>query len=138
MRKLHEMATDIRNRLRPVFPVVRFSTAASPAQMLNELKAIGAGKLPAIAAVIDQGKLTDSNCVRDDRVTLLLIDRFHAGSDDKALSAWKSLEDLFRLFPADAMELEGVEYLPVRFYAVQADPGFACFAYELVARQGIL
>lgn len=138
MRKLHEMAADIRSLLETKFQAVRLSTAAASPQLINELRAIGTGKLPAVAVIVDQGFLTTSNRVRDDRITLVLIDRFRAGSDEKTLSALAALEELFALFPADVTTVEGVHYLPVRFYSAGVDPAFVCFAYELTARQAII
>lgn len=129
---------DIRDLLAPKFPTVRLSTATLVPQLVNELTAIGADKLPAVVVIIDQGNLIQSNYVRDDRVTLVLIDRFRAGSDDKALSALEAVEKLFALFPADVTTIEDVNYLPQRFYSAGVDPNFVCLAYELTARHGLV
>ena len=137
MRDLADIAGDIRDRLAGNFSTVRFSTAESSPQLLNELRAISENRLPAIVIVIDSGSLSENRLKESLKITLVLIDRFVAGSDDKALSVWRSLAKLRAAFPPVAVEINGVHYLPSQFYAASGDPKYACFALELEAVQRV-
>lgn len=135
MRKLHEIAADLKNRLGDTFPTFRFSTAENSPQLLNEIRAVSDAKLPAVIAVIGSGEIIDSARHQVLKITLVMIDRFVAGSDERALSAWEGLQTLMDLFPADVSEINGVRYIPQQFYAASGDPKYACFAFELEAHQ---
>ena len=136
MRKLDEIAGDIRTRLGTNFPTIRFSTAETSPQLINEIKAMSESRLPAVVAVLGSGEILDNARHQSLKITLVLIDRFVAGSDDKAVSAWINLQTLMDLFPADVTEINGVFYIPRQFYAASGDPKYSCFAFELEAHQG--
>ena len=137
MRGLHEIAADIRSWIAGEFPTVRFSTAGNSPQLINEIKAMSEAKLPAVVIVIDAGEVTESARKEVLNITLVLIDRFVAGSDDRALSVWRSLTLLRTLFPPDVTAINDVYYLQKTFYTASGDPRYACFALELEAHQGV-
>jgi len=137
MRTLDEIAGDIKARIADEFPTVRFSTAGNSPQLINEIKAMSEAKLPAVVIVIDAGEVTDSKRKEVLNITLVLIDRFIAGSDERALSVWRNLARLRTLFPPDVTEINNVYYLPNRFYTAAGDPRYASFALELEAHQGV-
>ena len=137
MRTLAEIANDIRTAVGAAGFTVRFSTAESSPQLLGELRAMAESRLPAVVIVISDGEFTDSVRKQALTVTLVLIDRFTAGSDERAVSAWKAVQRMMAVFPADVTERNGVFYLPRRFYAASGDPKYTCFAFEIEAHQAI-
>lgn len=137
MRNLQEIAEDIRSLLAETFRTIRFSTAEMTPQLLSEIKAMNESRLPAVVIVFGSGQIVENARKQMLKLTLVLIDRFVAGSDERAISAWTSLQTLMNLFPADVTEMNGVFYLPVQFYNASGDPKYACFAFEVEAHQAI-
>ena len=135
MRSLSEILSDVRERVSRKFSTVRISTMEVSGQLLLELKALNESRLPAVVVILNSGQDTDNVRKEVLSLTLVLIDRFVAGSDEKALSALNSLQRLRDLFPRDVTTLNGVHYCPVRFYACSTDPKYACFAFEIEAQQ---
>ncbi|GEM_PF-4309834 len=136
MRTISQIADDVQARLTSNgFPTVRLSTAAISAQLINELKAISAGKLPAVIVVI--GDIVYDETVRKQsiNITLVLIDRFIAGSDERAISVLTSLETLMASFPPDTIAISEVHYRMRNAYAASGDPNFVCFGLAIEASQ---
>lgn len=135
MRKLNEIAADIRNRIASDFPTVRFSTASVSAQLINEIEAISVNKLPAVIVTVDQAAYTRNNRVREQNVSLVLVDRFIAGSDERAQSAWLACEKLIAHFPAEGIVVNDVAYLPEQLSSVPVDSQYVSFTIRLRLQQ---
>lgn len=135
MRKLEDIGKDLKQHISPNFATVRITTMQTGEQFLAEIKAISPEKLPAAVIVIDSGEFTDAGRVREPSATIVLIDRFVAASESKALSALRALDKLQELFPAPVTGIEDVYYSPVSFSAAPVDPAYTCFALELALKQ---
>lgn len=137
MRNLQEIAEDVRAHLAETFRTIRFSSAGTTAQLLAEVDAVNESSLPAVVILIDRGQVVDHARKQQLKLKLVLVGRFAAGSDERAISAWASLQALMNLFPADVTEMNGVFYLPVQFCSTGGDPDCACFTFELEAHQAV-
>ena len=137
MRRLDEIAADLKTALEREFHTVRITTVQTSEQFLSEIRAISPEKLPGVIIVYEQSLFTEENTVRESTVSLVLIDRFVAGSDEKALSVFKSSEKLLELFPPLGTVINGVFYLPAGCAAASVDKNYACLALSLIAKQDI-
>lgn len=138
MRKLQEMFADLKAVLEEHFQTVRITAVQSYEQLLAELEAIHPDRLPGVLIVYKSSQFTEQNRVRESTAPLVLIDRFTAGSDEKALSAFQASEALLELFPATGLRLQGVTYFPAAVEVVVVDENHVCFALSLTAKQGSL
>ena len=137
MRKLNEIATDLRGLLLPAFQTVRISALQNSDQLLKEIKAINPDKLPGVIIIFDGLKYQGMDMTVDGQVTLLLVDQFRAGSDDRALSLFQAGSGLMALFPSDGRELNGVWYYPEDCVIASSQDGqFAALAIGLAVKQG--
>ena len=115
------------------FATVRFTTVQTPEQFLVEVRAIGRERLPGVLVVYDGTTIADG--VREDQVTLVLVDRFRADSDDRALSVLEATENLLSLFPADGQDLDGVWTFPRDCQIASPGRDFAALALGVSMRQ---
>ena len=136
MRKLNEIATDLRGVLTEYFRTVRISAVQTSDQLLKEIKAINPEKLPGVIIVFDNLNFEGMAMTNTGRVTLVLIDQFRSGSDERALSLFQAGSSLMTLFPADGKEINGVWYYPADCVAASPDPQFAALAVGLEIKQG--
>ena len=74
MRKLNEIATDLRGVLTEYFRTVRISAVQTSDQLLKEIKAINPDKLPGVIIVFDNLNFEGMAMTNTGRVTLVLID----------------------------------------------------------------
>ena len=136
MRKLNEIAADLQGVLTEYFRSVRISAGKTPEQLLKEIKAINPEKLPGVVIAFDSLKFDGMNMTNTGRMTLVLIDQFRSGSDERALSLFQAGSSLMTLFPADGKEINGVWYYPRDCVSVTPDPQFAALAIGLDVKQG--
>lgn len=136
MRPLNLIAADIKTRLQTAFADVRISSVQTGEQMLQELSALNVQKLPAVLIVFENYTFYNENTLRENRISLVLIDRFRAASDDRALGALSAVESLLALFPPNGLTLNNVFYIPADCQTETPDRQFACFALRLTVRQG--
>ena len=135
MRKLHEIAQDLREELKTVYRTVRISSVQTSDQLLAELKSINPDNLPAAIVVFESWTMTEENTIRDVNLGIVVADSFRSGSDEKALSVLERSERLFELFPPDGRIINGAFYLPVDCQAAGVDKQYACLALSLTARE---
>lgn len=136
MRKLNEIATDLRGVLTEYYRTVRISVLKTPDQLLKEIRAINQDKLPGVIIVFDSLNFEGKNMTNTSRVTLVLIDQFRSGSDERALALLQAGSNLMTLFPADGKEINGVWYYPRECVSATPDPQYAALAIGLEAKQG--
>lgn len=133
MKGLQESFAELRKLILRKFATVRFTTVQMPEQFLVEVRAIGRERLPGVLVVYDGTTIADG--VREDQVTLVLVDRFRADSDDRALSVLEATENLLSLFPADGQDLDGVWTFPRDCQIASPDRDFAALALGVSMRQ---
>ena len=136
MRKLNEIAGDLRDLIGTKFQTVRISALQTSDQLLKEIKAINPEKLPGVIIAFDSLKFEGMNMTNTGRVTLVLIDQFRSGSDERALSLFQAGSSLMTLFPADGKEINGVYYYPLDCVAASPDSQYAALAVGLEVKQG--
>ena len=114
----------------------RIPVLPAPGQLLKEVKAINPEKLPGVIIVFDSLKVEGMNMTNTGRVTLVLIDQFRSGSDERALSLFQAGSSLMTLFPADGKEINGVYYYPLDCVSATPDPQYAALTIGLEVKQG--
>ena len=93
--------------------------------------------LPGVLIVYESTMFSATNTIRDERLTLVLIDRFRANSDDRALQLFTALEQLLELFPPEGRMIEEVFVRPEDVQASSPSADFAAVALGLIISQGI-
>ena len=136
MRKLNEICADVRDLLLTKFQTVRISALQTSDQLLREIKAINPDKLPGVIVVFDSWNFDGMSMTNTAHLTLVLVDQFRAGSDDRALSAFEAASDLAALFPPDGKEINGTYFYPTDCVAASPDSGYAVIAAGIEIKQG--
>ena len=136
MRKLNDIAADLRAVLGGAFRTVRLTAMQTADQFAQELRSINPEKLPGVIVAYDGGAFRNENTVAESRFTLIVVDRFKADSDDRVLSLFQAAETLLTLFPLEGITRQGVFYLPEDCAAATPDRQYACLAIGIVAKQG--
>lgn len=137
MRKFHETALLLREILAEEFQTVRLSAGLCKEQFRPEVEAMHPLHLPGIIVVFDRSSMTDGNAIRESRFSLLLIDRFVAGSDERALSLLDAVDRLNELFPPHGRKAEGVMFFPDGCTVPEMDSQCACMEFKIIMKQGI-
>ena len=79
---------------------------------------------------------SSENTIRELRLSLVLINAFIAGNEERTLSVFEAYEKLLGIFTPDGLTYNDVVYLPAECYAASADKNFACLALTLIVKQG--
>ncbi len=138
MRKLNEIAGDLRDLLLTKFQTVRISALQTSDQLLEEIQAVNPEKLPCVIIGFDNLKFDGSSMTNTLKLKLILTDQFRSGSDERALSVFQAGSGLLELFPADGREINGVWYYPVDCIAASPDAQYAALSIGLEIKQGSL
>lgn len=136
MSKLHEIASAIKTDLESRFQTVRVSAVQTPEQFTRELKAMNPNKLPGVIIVFDNLNLNSLDGIQEFSFTLVVVDKFTAASDARALSVFKAGADLLDLFPADGRTLCGMHVYPADCVAASPDAEYAALALGIICKQG--
>lgn len=136
MRKLNEIAADLRDLLGTKFQTVRISAMQNSDQLIKEIKAINPEKLPGVIVAFEGIEFDGMAFTNTSSLTLVLVDQFRAAADQRALSVFQAAGTLLDLFPADGREINGVWYYPAGCVAASPDSQFAALAVGLEIKQG--
>ena len=136
MRKLNEIAADLRDLLDTKFQTVRISAMQNSDQLIKEIKAINPEKLPGVIVAFESLEFNGTGMTNTERIKLVLVDQFRAAADQRALSVFQAAGSLLDLFPADGREINGVYYYPLDCVTASPDPQFAALAVGLEIKQG--
>ena len=138
MISLERIATDIAAELQEVFPTVRICAVQNPEQFLTEIRAINPEKLPAVLIVFDGFAFTAESTVREDRLTLVVLDEFRCASDERALELFKLPGKIMEILPSDGRDLNGVWIHPEDCTAGSTVIDYAVLAIGLVCKQSVI
>ena len=136
MRKLNEIAGDLRDLIGTKFQTVRISALQTSDQLLKEIRAINPEKLPGVIIVFDSLNFEGMAMTNTAHLTLVLVDQFRAGSDERAMSVFKAASDLAALFPPDGKEINGTYFYPADCVASGIDADHAVIAVGIEVKQG--
>ncbi len=136
MRKLNEIAGDLQTMLGDHFRTVRISALQTSDQLLKEIRAINPEKLPGVIVVFDSLNFDGMSMTNTAHLTLVLVDQFRAGSDERAMSVFKAASELAALFPPEGMEVNGTYYYPADCVASGTDSDYAVIAVGIEIKQG--
>ena len=118
------------------FKTVRVTAVQTQEQLLKEIGSINPDNLPAALVVYDRFAMSEASTIRDLQITVVVVDRFRAAAEDKALSAFAAFDALLDLFPPSGTDLGGAFALPLDGAAASVDPAFVCLALGLQIRSG--
>ena len=138
MISLEKIATDIAAELQEVFSTVRICAVQNPEQFLTEIRAINPDKLPAVLNVFDGFAFTAESTVREDRLTLVVLDEFRSASDERALELFKLPGKIMKILPPEGRDLNGVWIHPEDCTAGSNLTDYAALAIGLVCKQGVI
>ena len=138
MISLERIATDIAAELQEVFSSVRICAVQTPEQFLTEIRAINPEKLPAVLIVFDGFAFTAESTVREDRLTLVVLDEFRSASDERALELFKLPGKIMEILPPDGRDLNGVWIHPEDCTAGSTVIDYAVLAIGLVCKQSVI
>ena len=138
MISLEKIATDIAAELQEVISTVRICAVQTPEQFLAEIRAINPEKLPAVLIVFDGFAFTAESTVREDRLTLVVLDEFRSASDERALELFKLPGKIMEILPPDGRDLNGVWIHPEDCTAGSTVIDYAVLAIGLVCKQSVI
>lgn len=140
MRKLDEIASDLKAVLAEKFRTVRVTAVQNYDQLMLEIGAVSPERMPAVIIAFERYDLTDENTIRELKVSLVLIDRYRAAAEDRALSALAAADTLLELFPPEGRNLgEGSVFaIPEDCTVVGQDKNWLCFDLGLTLKQGAI
>ena len=137
MISLDKIASDIAAELQDFFFTTRICAVQTPEQFLTEIRAINPEKLPAVLIVFDGFAFTAESSIREDRLTLVILDEFRSASDQRALELFKLPGRVLELFPPDGRNLNGTWVYPEDCTAGSTIIDYAVLAIGIVCKQGI-
>ena len=135
MRKLDEIADDLSQIIKTKFQAVRLSGMQTGEQFLKELAPLNPATLPAVIIAFRAAAFDNGNAVRSDMLELVMVDRFRASSNDRALGIFRRYEDLLDLFPPEGRNENDVWYYPVETSLIPAADAYVCIALQLKVQQ---
>ena len=135
MRTIEQIADDLRLLLAETYPLVRLSAAGGEAQFQEELRRLRPDRLPGVIIAFDRAAFIAENTLRECHLAVVLIDRFRADSEARAL--FQAAETLFGLFPPAGRMLNDGFCLPGECRAVATDGAFFRLKLELTIQQGV-
>ena len=138
MISLEKIATDIAAELQEIFSTVRICAVQNPEQFFTEIRAINPEKLPAVLIVFDGFAFTAESTVREDRLTLVVLDEFRSASDERALELFKLPGKIMEILPPDGRDLNGVWIHPEDCTAGSTVIDYAVLAIGLVCKQSVI
>ena len=137
MSRLDDIAEALRVDLGEVYPTVRVTAVQTPEQFIQEIRAINPDRLPGVVIVFDGYTSAAREGSEEYRFTLVVIDRFVAGSGERARSVFKAGADLIDRFPRRGRKLGGVFIVPTDVAAASPDPNYAALALGIRALQKV-
>ncbi|MBQ4106208.1 MAG: hypothetical protein IJC73_01340 [Lentisphaeria bacterium] len=99
MQSIEQLADDLRTLLAATWPTVRLSAAGSDCQFQQELRQLHRDQLPGIIIAFNRTAFSGENTLRECGLSVVLIDRFRAGSESRARALLQAAETFFTIFP---------------------------------------
>lgn len=114
---------------------VRISSLQNTAQLLSELRAIKDDKLPAVIICFTGLDFNEETMCAEAHLSLVLVDRFHADSDDRAMKLFDKADVLMEYFPLLGKEYGEAFVTPEDMQAASVDPNYAAIVLGLRVQQ---
>ncbi len=135
--KLQEVVSVIADGLRPSFRTVRVSSMQNSAHFLAELKAVNPDKLPGVLVVFDDIDFNGETVCAETRLSLILIDRFHADSEDRANKLFAAADNLMACFPLLGRKFGEAFVTPEDVQSASIDPLFSAIVLGIRIQQRV-
>lgn len=137
MQTIEQIADELRSLLAATWPAVCLSAAGSDTQFQQELRQFRREQLPGVIIAFDRTAFTTENTLRECRMTAVLIDRFQAGSENRARALFQAAETLFQIFPPGGRMLGDGFCLPGECRTLATDGDFFRLTLALTIHQGV-
>ena len=135
--QLHEIAGALKDYLSLYYKTVRISAVQNQEQFTRELKAMNPDRLPGVIIVFDNFLPMSMDAVQEHHLTLVLVDKFTAASDEKALSLFRAAGKLLELFPLEGRMIADQVFIhPEDCVSASPDSQYAALALGIVCKQG--
>ena len=113
----------------------RISSLQTSEQFIKEMQAIPAEKLPAVIIVFDGANYNPQEICLETRLSLVVVDRFRANSDERAMSLFEVVDYLMDNFPALGKK-HGITFVyPTDIQLASVDPAFSAIALGFMIKQ---
>lgn len=136
MQTLYQIVTDLKAYLEPHFPTVRITNIQTVEQFLQEAGGINPDKLPAALIVFDGFTGMGDFGIHEYRLTIVYLDRFRSGADERVLSLFSGGAKILELISPDGTDLNGVYLVPTDCQSAAPAEQFAALAFGIAAKQG--
>ena len=135
--QLHEIVGALKDELSEHYKTVRISAVQNQEQFTRELNAMNPDRLPGVIIVFDNFLPMSMDAVQEHHLTLVLVDKFTAASDEKALSLFRAAGKLLELFPLEGRMIADQVFIhPEDCVSASPDSQFAALALGIVCKQG--
>lgn len=135
--RLDNLVAMIEEDLKGSYANVRVSSMQNAGQFLAELKAINPDKLPAVIIVFDGIDFNGETVCAETRLSIILVDRFRADSDARAMALFTEAANLMACFPLLGREIGEAFITPEDVQAASVDPMFAAIVLGLRVQQRV-
>lgn len=127
--RLDDVVSMIADNL-PTFNV-RISSMQNTGHFLSELKAVNPDKLPLVIIVFDGVDFNGETVCAETRLSLILVDKFRADSDERAMKLYHTAADLMDNFPILGRKFGEAFVTPEDVQAASVDPNYAAIVLGL-------
>ena len=135
--ELAQVMETFRQELSTHYRTVRIAAVQTPEQMLREIKAINPDRLPGVILVLDQVQHLSPTGVTEIQVSAVIIDRFTADSDSRAIGVLRAADTLLTLYPPTGRNFgNGAWVFPTDAVAATPDSQYAAIAVGLTVKTG--
>lgn len=132
---LAQVMDTFRQELSSHYQSVRITTVQTPEQMLREIKAINPDRLPGVILVLDLVQHLSPAGITEIQVSAVLVDRFTADSDARAIGVMRAADTLLTLYPPGGRHFgEDAWVHTTDAVAATPDPQYAAIAVGLTVK----
>lgn len=134
---LAQVMETFRTELSAHYQSVRITTVQTQEQMLREIRAINPDRLPGVILVLDLVQHLSPAGITEIQVSAVLVDRYTADSDARALGVMRAADTLLALYPPSGRQF-GADAWVCSTDAVAATPDshYAAIAVGLTVKAG--
>ena len=135
--ELAQVMETFRQELSTHYRTVRIAAVQTPEQMLREMKAINPDRLPGVILVLDQVQHLSPMGITEIQVSAVIVDRFTADSDSRAIGVLRAADTLLTLYPPTGRNFgNGAWVCPTDAVAATPDSQYAAIAVGLTVKAG--
>ena len=134
---LAKIMEAVQQELSSQYRSVRITTVQTPEQLFREIKSINPDRLPGVILILDQVQNLSPAGITEVQVSAVIVDRFTADSDSRAVNVLRAADTLLTLYPPAGRQFGADAWVcPTDAVAATPDPQYAAIAVGLTVKQG--